>query len=155
MSVKTYIILGAVLGTAAYFGLPHQSLSFDDNLTNITPDPENGEYVYTAAGCASYHIKKGSENKFTLAGGQAFVSPFGTFYAPNVSMSKTHGIGRWTQSQFITALRFGLSPERKHYFPASPYTSYAKMTDKDAVDLWSFWQTLPEVENDSLPHEIM
>ena len=155
MSATKYIVLSTNLLLVAYFILSHQSPNYDITLSDIAPDPVNGEYIYTAAGCASCHIKKGSENKFILAGGQAFVSPFGTFYAPNVSMSKQHGIGSWTQSQFVTAVRSGLSPKGQHYFPAFPYNAYAKMKDQDAVDLWSFWQTLPEVENDSKPHEII
>ena len=155
MSARKYILAFAALGTATYFGVSYQNPSFDIALADMAPDLANGEYVYTASGCASCHIEKGSQNKFILAGGQAFVSPFGTFYAPNVSMSKIHGIGSWTQSQFVTAVRSGLSPEGQHYFPAFPYSSYAKMTDQDVVDLWSFWQTLPEAENGSTPHEIM
>ena len=154
MRARKYIILFAAFGAAAYVTVSHQSPSFDFTLADMVPNSENGEYVYTAAGCASCHIEKGSQNKFILAGGQAFESPFGTFYAPNVSMSKTHGIGSWTQSQFVTAVRSGLSPEGQHYFPAFPYNSYAKMTDQDVVDLWSFWQTLPEAEKDSITHEI-
>ena len=118
------------------------------------PDPINGKCIYTAAGCASCHIEKGSENKFILAGGQAFKSPFGTFYAPNVSMSKKYGIGNWTQSQFATAVRPGLNPKGQYYFLAFPYNSCTKMTDRDVVDLWSFWKTLPESEKDN-QHEIM
>ena len=154
MRARKYIILFAAFGAAAYVTVSHQSPSFDFTLADMEPNSENGEYVYTAAGCASCHIEKGSQNKFILAGGQAFQSPFGTFYAPNVSMSKIHGIGSWTQSQFVTAVRSGLSPEGQHYFPAFPYNSYAKMTDQDVVDLWSFWQTLPEAEKDSITHEI-
>ena len=68
----------------------HQSPILDSSLANgIPPDPRNGKYIYTAAGCANCHIEKGSENKFILAGGQAFKSQFRTLYVPNVSMSKT------------------------------------------------------------------
>ena len=116
----------------------------------MPPDPINGKYIYTAAGCASCHIEKGSENKFILAGGQAFKSPFGTFYAPNVSMSKKYGIGNWTQSRFVAAIHSGLNPKGQHIFPAFLYSSYANMTDRDVVNLWSFWKTLPESKKDNI-----
>ena len=29
------------------------------------------------------------------------------------------------------------------------------MTDRDVVNLWSFWKTLPESEKDNIQHEIM
>ena len=118
MSAKIYIIFGAVSGFVVYLGLPHQSQTSDIALDNMPPDPKNGEYIYAAAGCASCRVEKGSQNKLLLAGGQAFASPFGAFYAPNVSMCKTYGIGGWNQRQFVNAVRTGLSPEGKHYFPA-------------------------------------
>ncbi len=156
MSASKYIFLGVLLAVAAYFTISYQSPILDSRLANgMPPDLINGKYIYTAAGCASCHIENGSENKFILAGGQAFNSPFGTFYAPNISMSKKYGIGDWTQSQFVTAVRSGLNPKGQHYFPAFPYNSYSKMTDQDVVDLWSFWKTLPESEKDNIQHEIM
>ena len=119
MSAKIYIIFGAVLGFVVYLVLSHQSPTSDIAMDNMSPDPKNGKYIYAAAGCASCHVEKGSQNKLLLAGGQAFASPFGTFYAPNVSMSKTYGIGAWNQGQFVNAVRTGLSPEGKHYFRPS------------------------------------
>ena len=104
------------MAVAVYFTLSHQSPILDGSLANGMPsDPINGKYIYTAAGCTSCHIEKGSENKFILAGGQAFKSPFDTLYEPNISMSKKYGIGNWTQSQFVTAVRSGLNPKGKHY----------------------------------------
>ena len=154
MGAKVYIIFSPVLVLVVYLGLSQKSPILDITLDNMPHDPKNGEYICAAAGCASYHVEKGSQNKLLLAGGQAFASPFGTFYAPNVSVSKTYGIGGWSKGPFGNGVRTGLSPEGTHYFSAFPYTSYAKMTDQDVVDLWSFWQTLPEVEQASLLHDI-
>ena len=55
----------------------------------------------------------------------------------------------------MTAVRSGLNPKGRHYFPAFPYNSYANMTGRDVVDLWSFWMTLPESGKDNIQHEIM
>ena len=63
MSATKYIVLSTTLLLVAYFILSHQSPNYDITLSDIAPDPVNGEYIYTAAGCASCHIKKGSENK--------------------------------------------------------------------------------------------
>ena len=120
----------------------------------LTGNIENGAYVYDAAGCASCHMIKGSEDRLSLAGGQSFSTDFGVFYAPNVSMSVAHGIGNWTLDHFATAVRNGVSPQGEHYFPAFPYTSYAKIADQDIVDLWTFWQTLPAVEVADKAHDI-
>ena len=120
----------------------------------LTGNIENGAYVSDAAGCVSCHMVKGSEDRLSLAGGQSFNTNFGVFYAPNVSMSVTYGIGDWTLDQFATAVRDGVSPEGKHYFPAFPYTDYRKITDQDIVDLWTFWQTLPALETTNRVHDI-
>jgi mono/diheme cytochrome c family protein len=48
----------------------------------------------------------------------------------------------------------GVSPEGKHYYPAFPYPSYARMRLEDISDLWSFWQTLPAVAGRAAPHEL-
>ena len=45
---------------------------------------ENGRHIFLASGCNSCHISEVSENKLLLAGGQKFVTNFGTFFAPNI-----------------------------------------------------------------------
>ena len=124
------------------------------HLEVLAGDPIEGLYIFRAAGCATCHVSPQNPNQRILAGGQAFESEFGTFYAPNVSMSKTFGIGNWSVSDFANALREGVSPKNEHYYPAFPYTSYRLISDQDLVDLWSFWKTLPAVETASLPHDI-
>ena len=41
-----------------------------------------------------------------------------------------------------------------HYYPAFPYGSYSRMSDRDIADLFAFMQTLPASDVASLPHEI-
>jgi mono/diheme cytochrome c family protein len=126
-----------------------------DSIT-LDPDPKNGEYVYFAAGCGGCHTSPDAaeDSKKILSGGQKFPSPFGTFVAPNVSMHVEFGIGAWSQDDFVRAVRQGVSPDGRHYYPAFPYTSYQGMSDQDVVDLWSFWQTLPSSEQKSQAHHL-
>ena len=63
----------------------------------------------------------------SIAGGQAFPSDFGTFHAPNISPSP-QGIGGWSLNDFANAVTQGVSPEGAHYYPAFPYTAYARMS---------------------------
>lgn len=126
----------------------------DRNLPTAA-DAQAGETVFYAAGCASCHTAPNSDNTLALTGGQSFVTQFGTFYAPNVSTDPVVGIGQWSVSDFERAVRRGVSPEGKHYYPAFPYTSYQNMTDQDVADLWAFWQTLPAHGEASKPHDIM
>lgn len=112
-----------------------------------TADPANGELIFTAAGCASCHAAPNSQDKTILAGGYAIESPFGTFYAPNIS-SGPEGIGGWSLPEFYNALRNGVSPYGQHYYPAFPYTAYSGMTELDIADLYAYMRSLP---GDSTP----
>ena len=119
-------------------------------------DVKAGRLVFAASGCASCHAAPDAtgEARLALAGGTAFPSEFGTFYAPNISMDIEHGIGGWTFSQFANAVIKGVSPEGAHYYPAFPYTAYTHMTERDAVDLWAYMQTLPADATASRAHEV-
>ena len=119
-------------------------------------DPVRGAYVFHAAGCASCHAAPGAkgDDKLRLAGGLGLKSPFGTFYAPNISTDETHGIGGWTTVQFVNAVMRGVSPEGRHYYPAFPYMSYQRMTLGDVVDLKAFIDTLPAVASDAPAHDL-
>jgi mono/diheme cytochrome c family protein len=122
----------------------------------IAGDATRGQSVFYAAGCLSCHAdhEATGDQKLVLTGGQAFPSDFGTFYAPNISTDDTHGIGSWTLAEFASAVTKGTSPDGAHYYPAFPYTAYAKMTDQDLADLWAFWQTLPPSDVPSQPHDV-
>lgn len=130
---------------------PDPSLRLENG--DIAGDAAQGEMVFTAAGCASCH---GSDegDLAVLGGGQAFETPFGVFYAPNVSMDKAVGIGGWTINDFARALREGVSPQGEHYFPAFPYAAYRGMSDQDVRNLWAYWQELPSVDTASKPHAL-
>ena len=48
----------------------------------------------------------------------------------------------------------GISPGGSHYYPAFPYTSYARMELKDVANLWAYLQTLPALDKPYKPHEL-
>lgn len=118
-----------------------------------TPDPVNGALVFAAGGCASCHVAEGIEDKTLLGGGHAITSDFGTFYAPNISPS-TAGIGAFTLPEFARAMRQGVAPDGRQYYPAFPYTSYTHMTDVDVADLFAYLRGLPQVDTPSPAHEV-
>ena len=57
-----------------------------------------------------------------------FEAPFGTFHGPNITVDPDHGIGAWSDADFIAARRHGRAPDGSHYFPVFPYTSFTRMT---------------------------
>lgn len=145
------IVIG--VGLAGFWYTQPRSVS-PDRFANLSGDVAAGRQVFWAAGCASCHKAKDSEDGTALPGGQQFETPFGTFVAPNISMDPTHGIGRWDLPGFASALLNGTSPDGRHYYPAFPYTTYARMTDKDVADLWAFMQTLPADSTPDEPHDL-
>lgn len=113
---------------------------------------ERGEYVYRAGGCGGCHTDdNGAEN----AGGRAIESPFGTFYAPNITPDPANGIGKWSEADFLRALRDGVSPSGQHYYPAFPYTAYTRLYDDDIHALWAYLRSRPASARPNTEHELV
>jgi mono/diheme cytochrome c family protein len=123
-------------------------------LSPHTPDLGNGKAMFSAGGCASCHATPGQNDKMKLGGGLALKSPFGTFYAPNISPDPNEGIGRWSEADFVTAMVKGTSPDGQHLYPALPYTTYQHARTDDLRDLFAFLKTLAAVQVQSKPHDL-
>jgi mono/diheme cytochrome c family protein len=147
---------GVVLGGAGFWLLtsPMWQRAGTETLPNAAPDLANGQVMFHAGGCASCHATPGQEDRTQLGGGLALHSPFGTFHSPNISSHQRDGIGGWTPAQFVRAMRAGVSPDGRHYYPSFPYTSYQRMNAKDLTDLFAFMKTLPAVEGRIRDHEL-
>ena len=153
--------LSFALAVAAIVAAALWVLSAPDTLDNDaafdrTGDVENGRLVFYAGGCASCHSAAGSkaDDKLLLTGGRAFASPFGTFYAPNISSDPEIGIGEWSALDLANAMIKGVSPSGQHYYPAFPYTSYSRVEVADVVDLRAFLATLPASSATNLTHDL-
>jgi mono/diheme cytochrome c family protein len=118
------------------------------------PNLANGQTTFNAGGCSSCHAVPGQGDRLRLGGGLAIPSPFGTFYAPNISPDPADGIGRWTEAEFINAVTRGISPAGYHYFPAFPYTSYAHAKVEDLSDLFAYLKTLAPVSGKVRDHDV-
>lgn len=125
-------------------------------LAGLTPDVTRGASVFYSAGCASCHSASDAreEEKLVLSGGRRFETDFGTFVAPNISSDPDAGIGSWSALDLANALKHGTGPKGQHYYPAFPYTSYAKMTVEDVAALHAFLNTLPASDAASIPHDV-
>jgi len=118
------------------------------DLPDHKADAEHGRYMFYAAGCASCHAAPGAkgEDKLKLSGGLGLKTPFGTFYAPNISPDPADGIGGWTGLDFVNAVTRGVARDGSHLFPVFPYLSYQRMRIEDVLDLKAFMDTLPAVK---------
>lgn len=115
-------------------------------------DAKKGAYIAKAGGCVGCHTEA-KKDAVPFAGGRALKTPFGTFYGPNIT-SHVNGIGRWSEADFIKAMRQGLRPDGAHYFPAFPYPSFTKITDSDLRDLWAFLRTVPADARANRDHDL-
>jgi mono/diheme cytochrome c family protein len=148
------LIAVGTLGLGAVYVLgPTPTVGPNSFVTKSKPDPVQGKFLFSAAGCQGCHTDVKNKGK-VLAGGRAFKTPFGTYYSPNITPDKTHGIGAWSEIDFARALRDGLSPEGSHYFPVFPYPSYSGMTDRDILDLKSYLFSVPPVAKANRDHDI-
>ena len=110
-----------------------------------------GEYLFDAAGCLGCHTVEGGE---PLAGGRPFETPYGVFYSPNISPDPETGIGRWSRTDFIKALKHGEAPDGSAYFPVFPYPSYRLMNDQDAGALFDHLQSMAPQRQSNREHEL-
>jgi mono/diheme cytochrome c family protein len=155
---RALIAAGLLLlaGAAAFWFITMPRTLSAADLAGHAADPAAGRSVFFAAGCASCHAAPGAkgEEKLLLAGGLALKSPFGTFVAPNVSSDPVHGIGGWSDLEFVNAVMRGVAPDGRHYYPSFPYLSYQRMTVVDVLDLKAFMDTLPAVAVDAPEHDL-
>jgi mono/diheme cytochrome c family protein len=119
------------------------------------PDPANGQRMFHAGGCASCHSSvSGDSVPPLLGGGLEMETPFGLFRVPNISPHPSSGIGDWSMLDFVNAMLLGVSPDKRHYYPAFPYTSYSRMSFQDLMDLKAYLDTLPVVDKASAGHSL-
>lgn len=151
-----FLVPAAIVAAGAGWFLTGPSQVDASAYEGLTGDADRGETVFTAAGCASCHHAPDAEGeaKLVLVGGQPFASDFGTFYAPNITPDAQAGIGDWSLTDLANALTQGVSPQGQHYYPAFPYTAYARMEPQDVADLWAYMQTLPSDGTASQAHDV-
>jgi mono/diheme cytochrome c family protein len=112
-----------------------------------------GAYLANAADCVACHTDSAHSGR-PYAGGRALATPFGTFYSPNITPDPETGIGRWSDEQFLHALRDGVRPDGANYFPVFPYPSFTKITDADARAIKAYLFSLPAVRQANRPHDV-
>jgi mono/diheme cytochrome c family protein len=78
----------------------------------------------------------------------AWVGPWGTSFAANLTPDADTGLGRWTVEQFIKTMRTG-----KHFgvgrplLPPMPWFSLAVLTDADLKAVFAYLQSVKPIKN--------
>jgi mono/diheme cytochrome c family protein len=78
----------------------------------------------------------------------AWVGPWGTSFAANLTPDPASGIGGWTEEMFIKTLRTGkhLGTGRE-ILPPMPWQGIGQSTDQDLKDIFAYLKSLPPVSN--------
>jgi len=123
-----------------------------------------GRYIATAIqGCGCHTREKsdgskdenwhyaGSPNPAPPAGPPAnagWSSPrWKKIYARNITPDSETGIGKWTEADFIRALRTGITPDGRVLDTQMPWNAFQKITDRDLKSLWAYLRTIKPIKN--------
>jgi mono/diheme cytochrome c family protein len=147
-------VVAVIAGLALFWWITIPATVAAGALPAYQPNLANGLTTFNAGGCSSCHAVPKQDDRLKLGGGLAIPSPFGTFYAPNISPDPNDGIGRWSEADFVTAVLKGASPQGTHFFPAFPYPSYAHAKIEDARDLFAYLKTLAPVAGKVRDHDL-
>ena len=85
----------------------------------------------------------------------AWAGPWGTSFSANLTPDPETGLGRWTEANFVDAMRSGRHMGRgRPILPPMPVASLAAMTDDDLGAVFGYLRTVPSARNrvpDPLP----
>ncbi|CAI3925104.1 Cytochrome c [Commensalibacter communis] len=104
-----------------------------------------GEYLFYASGCQTCHT---ADNGKFLAGGRGFkIKNQGTVYASNITPDPETGIGRYTDDEFVSALRDGVGYKGRSLNPVMPYSAYRLMDRDQILAIKAYLDQQPAVVN--------
>jgi hypothetical protein len=86
----------------------------------------------------------------------SFRMPFGVVYTANLTPDDQTGLGKWTESMFISALRKGthMGGDGRVILPPMPWPLVRQMTDEDLKSIFAYLRTIPAVHNEVPPHKV-
>jgi len=124
------------------------------------PDTTNlvkwGEYVALhRVECYACHSNDFAKNDYInpekskgfFGGGNEFKMPDGSkIYSRNLTMDEETGIGKWSEEDFVKALKTGIMPGSQ---PAvrTPMKPYVYLSDGEAKAIFAYLKTLPKISN--------
>ena len=125
---------------------------------------QRGRYIATAIqGCACHTRERSDgtkEKEWYLAGAPAQPPAVGLFpnagwtnlrwkklYARNITPDPETGIGKWTEADFMRALRVGLTPDGRILDPFMPWGAFQGLTDRDLKAIWAYLRTIEPIKN--------
>ncbi|MGC6389393.1 c-type cytochrome [Ewingella sp. S1.OA.A_B6] len=111
-----------------------------------------GEYLSRAGDCAACHTAAGGK---PFSGGLKMSTPVGAIYSTNITPDVETGIGNYSEQDFSRALREGIAKDGHRLYPAMPYPSFSKITDRDIHELYVyFMHQVPAVRQQNRSSDI-
>lgn len=162
------IVVGAVallylttVSRAARNGAPAQPAASVLDLEVIPRTPERlarGSYLVNGVlQCFNCHsdvdFSRRPSRPFAgkMGGGHIFsntllgLPPGNRVVAPNISPDPEFGAGKWTDSDFVRALRQGIGHDGRTLFPVMPYHYFHKLSDEDLAAAIVYVRSIPPV----------
>lgn len=87
------------------------------------------------------------KSKGFFGGGNKFENPDGSkIYSRNLTMDEETGIGRWTEEDFIKAVKTGIVPNGQ---PAlrTPMVPFVYLSDSEVKAIYAYLKTVPKIKN--------
>jgi cytochrome c2 len=122
------------------------------------PDTSNaaawGRYIMIQLDCWMCHSKDflkldpdtPEKSLGFFGGGNKMQTPDGKeIFTRNITMDKETGIGRWSEEEFIKAVRFGLVPNGEGL--RDPMPKFTNLTDREAKALYAYLRSIPKISN--------
>lgn len=103
-----------------------------------------GEYLVQLGDCMACHTDTANKGA-PFAGGLRIDTPFGAVFVPNITPDKKTGIGTWSEDDFVTAMREGISPDGHFYYPVFPYNYFNRMSRADVLAIKAYLDRIPAV----------
>lgn len=140
------------IGAMKAFPYPKAPIPAPDT-TNLV---EHGKYI--ALGqleCFACHSEDFAKNDYFnpekspgfFGGGNKLINRDGhQLQSLNITMDEATGIGKWTEDDFVKAVKTGVLPDNQ---PAlrDPMNPYIQLTDKEVKAIYAYLKTVPKINN--------
>jgi mono/diheme cytochrome c family protein len=132
--------------------IPHQVFPGAEKAmsdADLNDKVKRGFYLVTIGHCLECHTPfgppgSGVDFQNSLGkGGREFPGPWGVSVSRNITSSKAHGIGDWSDAEIKRAITQGVRKDGSKLKPPMGFPYYAKMTDGDVDAVVAYLRTLP------------
>lgn len=113
-----------------------------------------GGYLSSSLGCFACHSAdfktmnelEPEKSKGFMGGGNPLLDQTGALVrSANITFDEETGIGKWSESDFARALRYGVRPDRTVL--VYPMVPIPELTEEDAAALYAYLKTVPRMRN--------